>query len=110
MPQVRVLYLPWIEQLTLSRATSVSSSRRALYQAAGGVRKRASKLRRGADLSLTSSQLDFAGRLLASQRLLRRRVDRRDTLVEIVRALHATLAPAEIAELIVERASVWMPA
>jgi len=88
----------------------VSSSRRALYQAAGGVRKRASKLRRGADLSLTSSQLDFAGRLLASQRLLRRRVDRRDTLVEIVRAVHATLEPAEIAELIVERASVWMPA
>ena len=88
----------------------MSSSRRALYHAAGGVRKRTSKLRRAADLSLTSSQLDFAGRLLASQRLLRRRVDRRDTLVEIIRAVHATLEPAEIAELIVERASVWMPA
>jgi diguanylate cyclase (GGDEF)-like protein len=87
----------------------VSSSRRAVYQA-GGVRKRAAKLRRAADLSLTSSQLDFAARLLASQRLLRRRIDRRDTLVEIVRAVHATLEPAEIAELIVERASAWMPA
>ena len=88
----------------------MSSSRSALYQASGGVRKRAAKLRRAADLSLTSSQLDLAGRLLASQRLLRRRVDRRDTLVEIIRAVHATLEPAEIAELIVERASVWMPA
>jgi diguanylate cyclase (GGDEF)-like protein len=88
----------------------VPSSRRALYQAAGGVRKRASKLRRGRDLSLTSSQLDFAGRLLASQRLLRSRVDRRETLVEIIRAVHATLEPAEIADLIIERAAHWMPA
>ena len=86
------------------------SSRRALYQAAGGVRKRASKLRRAGDLSLTSSQLDFAGRLTAAQRLLRSRVDRRDTLVEIIRAVHATLEPVEIAELIIERAAVWVPA
>jgi len=88
----------------------VSSSRRALYQAAGGVRKRASKLRRAGDLSLTSSSLDFAGRLSASQRQMRGRVDRRDALVEIIRAVHATLEPAEIAALIVERASVWVPA
>ena len=88
----------------------MSSSRRALYQAAGGVRKRASKLRRAGDLSLTSSSLDFAGRLSASQRQMRGRVDRRDALVEIIRAVHATLEPAEIAALIVERASVWVPA
>src|SRR6266550_3327840 len=99
-----------MERLTLSRATTVSSSRRALYQAAGGVRKRASKLRRAPDSALTPAALDFAGRLNASQRLLRGQVDRRDTLVEIIRAVHATLEPAEIAELIVERASVWMPA
>jgi diguanylate cyclase (GGDEF)-like protein len=105
-----VVYLPWIEQLTLSRATSVPSSRRALYQAVGGVRKRAPKLRRASDLSLTSSQLDFAGRLMASQRLLRTRVDRRDTLVEVIRAVHATLEPAEIAGLIIERAAGWVPA
>src|SRR6185312_5312112 len=83
-----------MERLTLSRATSVSSSRRALDQAAGGVRKRASKLRRAGDAVLTSAQLDFSGRLNASQRLLRARVDRRDAL----------------ADLIVERASMWMPA
>ena len=99
-----------MERLTLSRATSVSSSRRALYQAAGGVRKRASKLRRAPDSALTPAALDFAGRLNASQRLLRSQVDRRDTLVEIIRAVHATLEPVEIAELILERASVWVPA
>ena len=98
-----------MERLTLSRATSVSSSRRALYQAAGGVRKRAAKLRRAGDSAVNSAQLDFAERLNASQRLLRNRVDRRETLIEIIRAVHATLEPAEIADLIVERASSWMP-
>ena len=88
----------------------MSSSRRALYQAAGGVRKRASKLRRAGELSLTSSPLDFAGRLHASQRVLRSHVDRRDALVDIIRAVHATLEPAEIADVIVERASAWVPA
>jgi len=99
-----------MERLTLSRATSVSSSRRALDQAAGGVRKRASKLRRAGDAVLTSAQLDFSGRLNASQRLLRARVDRRDALVDMLRAVNATLEPNEIADLIVERASMWMPA
>jgi diguanylate cyclase (GGDEF)-like protein len=88
----------------------VSSSRRALYQAAGGVRKRGSKPRGPAASLLTPAPLDFAGRLIASQRQLRSRVDRRDTLVEILRAVHATLEPVEIAELIIERASAWVPA
>jgi len=88
----------------------VSTSRRALYQAAGGVRKRPSKIGRRRDLALTSSSLDFAGRLAASQRALRGRVDRRDTLVDMLRAVHATLEPVEIAELIIERASTWVPA
>jgi diguanylate cyclase (GGDEF)-like protein len=74
------------------------------------MRKRASKLRRASDAVLTSAQLDFAARLNASQRLLRSRVERRDTLVEIVRAVNGTLEPLEIADLILERASVWMPA
>lgn len=108
MPRVRVLYLPWLEQLTLSRATSVSSSRRALYQNASGARKRASKTRRRSELALP--QLDFTGRLNASQRTLRQRIDRRDALLDIVRAVHATLDPAEIAELIVDRVSNWVPA
>jgi len=88
----------------------VSSSRRAVYPAAGGVRKRTSKLRRRTESLLASAPLDFAGRLVASQRLLRSRIDRRDTLVEILRAVHATLEPLEIADLIIERASAWMPA
>ena len=108
MPRIRVLYLPWLEQLTLSRATSVSSSRRALYQNAAGARKGASKTRRRGELAL--AQLDFTGRLNASQRALRQRIDRRDALIDIVRAVHATLDPAEIAELIVGRASDWVPA
>jgi diguanylate cyclase (GGDEF)-like protein len=108
MQQIRVLYLPLLEQLTLSRATSVSSSRRALYQNAAGARKGASKTRRRGELAL--AQLDFTGRLNASQRALRQRIDRRDALIDIVRAVHATLDPAEIAELIVARASAWVPA
>ena len=88
----------------------MSSSRRALGRAAGGVRKRASKLRRAGDSTLSSAQLDFTGRLNANQRLLRGRVDRRETLVEVLRAVHATLEPSEIAGLIVERASAWVPA
>jgi diguanylate cyclase (GGDEF)-like protein len=108
MPRITVLYLPLLEQLTLSRATSVSSSRRALYQNAAGARKRAAKTRRRSELAL--AQLDFTGRLNASQRALRQRIDRRDALIDIVRAVHATLDPVEIAELIVARAAAWVPA
>jgi len=88
----------------------VSTSRRALYRAGGGVRKRAPKPGRRRDLALTSPSLDFSGRLAASQRALRGRIDRRDTLVDLLRAVHATLEPVEIARLIVERASAWVPA
>ncbi len=59
---------------------------------------------------LTPAQLDFAGRLLAGQRVLRGRLDRRETLVDIIRAVHGTLEPSEIAELIVDRAAQWVPA
>jgi diguanylate cyclase (GGDEF)-like protein len=48
--------------------------------------------------------------LNAAQRGLRGRIDRRDALLDIVRAVHATLDPAEIAGLIVDRASAWIPA
>jgi diguanylate cyclase (GGDEF)-like protein len=88
----------------------VPSSRRALYQAAGSVRKRGSKLRRARDLALTAPGLDLAGRLRAFQRVLRSRVDRRDALGELVRAVNATLEPSEIADIIVEHASAWIPA
>jgi diguanylate cyclase (GGDEF)-like protein len=102
-----MLYLPLLEQLTLSRATSVSSSRRAVYQAAAGARKRAAKPRRR-DLSL--AQLDFTARLNAAQRALRGRIDRRDVLLDIMRAVQATLDPAEVAGQIADRVSAWIPA
>ena len=86
------------------------SSRRALYQAAGSLRKRGSKLRRARDLALAASGLDFAERLRAFQGLLRSRVERRDTLVDFVRAVNATLEPAEIADIIVDHAAQWVPA
>ncbi len=74
------------------------------------MRKRAAKLRREGDPVLTPAELDFAARLTASQRQLRTRIDRRDTLVDIIRAVHATLEPVELAQLIIDRVSRWVPA
>ena len=44
------------------------------------------------------------------QRALRSRVERRDALIDIVRGVNATLEPQKIAEVIVDRASTWLPA
>ena len=44
------------------------------------------------------------------QRALRSRVERRDALIDIVRGVNATLEPQKIAEVIVDRASTWVPA
>jgi diguanylate cyclase (GGDEF)-like protein len=52
----------------------------------------------------------MATRLRVFQRALRSRVERRDALLDIVRAVNATLDPAKIADLIVDRASTWVPA
>jgi len=78
-----------------------------VYNAAAGARKRAAKPRRR-DLSL--AQLDFTARLNAAQRTLRGRIDRRDVLIDIMRAVQATLDPAEVAGQIVDRVSTWIPA
>jgi diguanylate cyclase (GGDEF)-like protein len=94
----------------LSRATSVSSSRRPPYQTVGAVRKRGSKLRRASELSLATSGLDLAARLRLFQRQLRSRIERHEALLDVVRSVNTTLEPVEIADLIVERAAVWMPA
>jgi diguanylate cyclase (GGDEF)-like protein len=94
----------------LSRSTSVPSSRRALYQTVGSVGKRGSKLRRASEISLTTPGLDLATRLRVFQRALRSRVERRDALLDIMRAVNATLEPAKVAELVVERAATWVPA
>ena len=93
----------------LSRATNPSSSRRS-YPAVAAVRKRGSKTRRPGELSLAATGLDLAARLRVNQRQLRRHVERHDALHDIVRALTTTLEPAEIAELLVERAAGWIRA
>jgi diguanylate cyclase (GGDEF)-like protein len=82
----------------------------ALYQAVGPAGKSGSKLRRASEISLTTPGLDLATRLRVFQRALRSRVERRDALIDIVRAVNTTLEPAKIAEEIVERGSTWLPA
>jgi diguanylate cyclase (GGDEF)-like protein len=82
----------------------------ALYRAVGTAGKTGSKLRRAGELSLTTPGLDLATKLRVFQRALRSRVERRDALLDIVRAVNATLEPAKIADLIVERAATWIPA
>lgn len=59
---------------------------------------------------MTTPGLDLATRLRVFQRALRGRVERRDALIDIVRAVNITLEPAKIADEIVDRASTWVPA
>ena len=54
--------------------------------------------------------LDLATKLRVFQRALRGRVERRDALLEIVRAINTTLEPPKIADILVERAATWIPA
>ena len=82
----------------------------ALYRPVGTVGKRGSKLRRASEASLTVPGLDLATKLRVFQRALRSRVERRDALLDVVRAVNTTLEPGKIAELIVERAATWVPA
>jgi len=82
----------------------------ALYQTVGPVGKSGSKLRRASEISLTTPGLDLSTKLRVFQRALRGRVERRDALLDIVRAVNTTLEPAKIAELIVDRAATWVPA
>jgi diguanylate cyclase (GGDEF)-like protein len=82
----------------------------ALYHAAGPAGKNGSRLRRASEIPLTRPGLDLATRLRVFQRALRSRVERRDALLDIVRAVNTTLEPPKIAELIVERAATWVPA
>ena len=82
----------------------------ALYQAVGPAGKSGSKLRRASEISLTTPGLDLATRLRVFQRALRGRIERRDALLDIVRGVNATLEPAKIAEVIVDRGATWVPA
>jgi diguanylate cyclase (GGDEF)-like protein len=53
---------------------------------------------------------DLASRLRQFQRTLRNRVERKDALIDMVRATGATLEPPRIADVLVARASGWIPA
>jgi diguanylate cyclase (GGDEF)-like protein len=81
-----------------------------LYRAAGPAGKSGTKLRRASQISLTTPGLDLAARLRVFQRALRGRVERRDALIDIVRAVSGSLEPAKLADLIVDRAATWVPA
>src|ERR671934_1673173 len=94
----------------MSSASRASRAPVALYHAAGPAGKSGSKLRRAGEISLTTPGLDLATKLRVFQRALRSRVERRDALLDIVRAVNTTLEPARIADQIVDRASTWIPA
>jgi diguanylate cyclase (GGDEF)-like protein len=99
------------------RATSLSTSRRravgpsggtvALYPTAGGAKSDAKLRRSGVSLA---AETDLSARLRAQQRSLRSRVERRDALLEVFRAVSEPLNPLKVAELLVERAATWIPA
>jgi diguanylate cyclase (GGDEF)-like protein len=82
----------------------------ALIHAVGSAGKSGSKLRRASEISSTTPGLDLATRLRVFQRALRSRVERRDALIDIVRAVNVTLEPPKIADEIVQRAATWVPA
>lgn len=94
----------------MSPASRASRVPAALYHTVGPVGKSGSKLRRASEISLTTPGLDLATKLRIFQRALRSRVERRDALLDIVRAVNTTLEPSRIAELMVDRAATWVPA
>jgi len=90
-----------------SRATRIPV---ALYHAVGPAGKSGTRLRRASEISLSTPGLDLATKLRVFQRALRGRVERRDALLDIVRAVNTSLEPPKVAETLVERASTWVPA
>jgi len=104
-----MLYLQRLDHYLMSSASRATRAPVTLYHAVGPVGKSGSKLRRAGEISLTTPDLDLATKLRVFQRALRGRVDRRDALLDIVRAVNSTLEPPTIAELIVERAATWLP-
>ena len=82
----------------------------ALYRAVRATGKGGSKLRGAGEISLTTPGLDLAARLRVFQRALRSRVERREALIDIVRAVNISLEPPKVADALVERAATWIPA
>jgi diguanylate cyclase (GGDEF)-like protein len=52
---------------------------------------------------------DLAARLRAASAGLRRRLERREALVDMVRAVNTTVEPGGVAELVIERVAAWLP-
>jgi diguanylate cyclase (GGDEF)-like protein len=90
-----------------SRATRIPV---ALYHAVGPAGKSGTRLRRASEISLSTPGLDLATKLRVFQRALRGRIERRDALLDIVRAVNTSLEPPKVAETLVDRASRWVPA
>jgi diguanylate cyclase (GGDEF)-like protein len=90
-----------------SRATRIPV---ALYHAVGPAGKSGTRLRRASEISLSTPGLDLATKLRVFQRALRGRMERRDALLDIVRAVNTSLEPPKVAETLVDRASTWVPA
>src|SRR6185295_7811192 len=91
-------------------ATEREPESRTLYRTVDPAGKRGSKLRRAAEIWLSTPGLDLSARLRVFQRALRSRVERRDTFLEVVRAVNTTLDPVRLAEIVVGRAATWVPA
>jgi diguanylate cyclase (GGDEF)-like protein len=53
---------------------------------------------------------DFAARLRIAERGLRRRLERREELIEIGRRVDSTLEPRDVATALIESAATWIPA
>jgi diguanylate cyclase (GGDEF)-like protein len=94
----------------MSPASRASRAPVSLLHTVGSPGKGGSRLRRAGEISVSTPGLDLATRLRVFQRALRSRVERRDALLDIVRAVNTTLEPPKIAELLVDRAATWVPA
>src|SRR6185436_16969723 len=91
---------------SVSRATR---SPAAVYRAVEAAGKGRSKPERPSAVTRSAPGPDLANKLRAFHRT-RGRVNERDALLDMVRAVNTTLDPARVAELIVERAATWIPA
>src|SRR5262245_47140096 len=94
----------------MSPASKVTRMPVRLVPASGSAGKSGAKLRRAGSISITAPGLDLASKLPRFQRTLRSRVERRDALLDMVRAVNATLEPATVAEELLDRAETWLPA
>jgi diguanylate cyclase (GGDEF)-like protein len=64
----------------------------------------------GDGATIEPQQLDLADRLRAHQRALRGRMERREALLAMTRAVNATLEPERVAEVIIDQVLTWVPA